>query len=145
MRTSINRHSVSILTNLIPPYRMPLYGRLGEHFRLSVVLSGGESNRAGWEKGCEALPHVEVRQAAGTTLAIRKGRRRQISDLRYLAINPGYLTDLVRSAPDAVISSEMGLRTLCAILYGWLFGKPVWVMSEGTPHTEASCGLGRRC
>src|SRR5438046_6115076 len=102
MRTSIKRHAVSILTNLIPPYRVPLYGRLGEHFQLSVVLSAGESNRAGWEKCCASLPHVEVRQAVGTTVAICKGRRRRTSDLRYLPINPGYLTDLIRSAPDAV-------------------------------------------
>jgi glycosyltransferase involved in cell wall biosynthesis len=46
----------------------------------------------------------------------------------------------LRFQPDAVISNEMGFRTIMALAYGTLFRKPVWVWWGGTLHTERSVG-----
>jgi glycosyltransferase involved in cell wall biosynthesis len=65
-------------------------------------------------------------------------------DLKWVHINPGYLVDLIRTRPDAVISAEVGFRTLCALTYGSLFRRPVWIWWGGTPHSERRQGLVRR-
>jgi glycosyltransferase involved in cell wall biosynthesis len=67
-----------------------------------------------------------------------------VYDQQYVHIAPGYFLDLVRSAPEAIITNEMGFRTLLALLYGTLWRKPVWVWWGGTQHTEQKIGRLRR-
>jgi glycosyltransferase involved in cell wall biosynthesis len=51
---------------------------------------------------------------------------------------------LIRFWPDAVISIEIGFRTLIALIYGTLARRPVWVWWGGTVHTERKIGKPRR-
>jgi glycosyltransferase involved in cell wall biosynthesis len=68
----------------------------------------------------------------------------KIRDGRHLHITPGFIWHLFRFRPDAVVSNEMGFRTLQALLYGTLMRKPVWVWWGGTLHTERLIGPVRR-
>jgi glycosyltransferase involved in cell wall biosynthesis len=61
-------------------------------------------------------------------------------DRWFLHLEPGYFTDLVIDRPEAVITFEMGFRTLAALMYGSVFRKPVWVWWGGTPYTERNIG-----
>jgi glycosyltransferase involved in cell wall biosynthesis len=61
-----------------------------------------------------------------------------------LHLEPGYITELIRERPDAVITFEMGFRTLVGLAYGTCFRKPVWVWWGGTPHTERHVGRFRK-
>ena len=57
-------------------------------------------------------------------------------DTQYVHLNAGLLWSLPAFRPDAILTNELGLRTLIAVLYGRLFGVPVWVGWEGTLHSE---------
>ncbi len=130
---------LALLNNIVPPYRIPIYIHLGKAFQTTVILSGKEDNALKWQ-GMEA-PLVEngiaVKVASGFTYRFKDfAKDGHIFETRYLHINPGYFIDLVRENPDVVISTEMGFRSVMALLYGALFRKPVWVWWGGTSHTE---------
>jgi glycosyltransferase involved in cell wall biosynthesis len=80
---------------------------------------------------------VTITEAWGFTLK-RRHRRADggTEDIRYLHINPGYVWELLRFRPDAIISIEMGFRSVISVIYGWLFRVPVWIWWGGTHHTE---------
>jgi glycosyltransferase involved in cell wall biosynthesis len=42
--------------------------------------------------------------------------------------------------PDAIISCEMGFRSMVALAYGTIFRKPVWIWWGGTIHSERNIG-----
>jgi len=108
---------------------------LGERFATMVMLSGHEDNRS-WATDAGTNP-FRVSVAKGWTVrwAIpRAGRGPE--DVRYTHITPGYLWALVRFRPDAIISTEMGGRSLISLVYGRLARVPVWVWWGGTIHTE---------
>ena len=134
---------LAILTNIISPYRIPVYRELAKKFDVAVFVSGNEANRSTWSGVVEQLRKsgIGVEKVWGMTIpmSVRKGS--QYFDLRYLHVNPGYFTSLLRFKPDAIISNEMGFRSLVAVFYGKLFRKPVWIWWGGTLHTERSIGL----
>ncbi|GBD02323.1 2-deoxystreptamine glucosyltransferase [bacterium HR18] len=129
---------VAILTNIIAPYRVCVYRRLGKEFETVIFVSGSEENRKNWSQVQDQ--NIHFKRVWGFSLAIPRSGKRGIFDYWYLHINPGYLTELIRFAPDAVISSEMGFRSLMALLYAKAFRKPLWVWWGGTLHTERSIG-----
>jgi glycosyltransferase involved in cell wall biosynthesis len=134
---------LAILINQVAPYRVPLLARIGERFESHVFVGMLEPNRD-WGSVPKRLVAVEVRQSWGGRFAMRTPGEEGTFDLKWVHINPGYLVDLIRTRPDAVISAEIGFRTLCALAYGSLFRKPVWIWWGGTPHTERKQGLVRR-
>jgi glycosyltransferase involved in cell wall biosynthesis len=90
------------------------------------------------------LPNACVKEAWGWQFRLTRKVGGKKFDRRYLHITPGYLWHLLRFRPDIVISNEMGLRTIVALLYGTVFRKPVWVWWGGTLHTERGIGLPKR-
>lgn len=129
---------------MISPARIPLYAALADHFDLIVLHGGTESNRAGWQNVEKTLPNARVKRAWGWQLPRFRKARGKTFDNQYMHITPGYISHLLRFRPDAVITNEMGLRTVIALTYGELFHKPVWVWWGGTLHTERQTGPARR-
>ena len=129
-------YRLAFLNNLITPYRVPLYQGLGQRFSVYLLLSGKESNRNTWKNLEKSLSSINVLSVWGITLQFFERRDGQAFDPRYLHINPGYLWVLIKLRPDVLISTEMGLRSLIALLYGFLFRKPVWILWGGTLLTE---------
>jgi len=138
------RPRLALLVNVVAPYRVPVYRALGERFETHVVVSGTEGNRSTWDDAARSLPGVSVTRARGVTLRWRPRRGGRVFDHRYLHLNPGFFAELARIRPHAVVSNELGLRTLCALLYGALFRVPVFVWWGGTPHTERGRSLVKR-
>ena len=136
----MNRHRLAILTNMISPPRIPMFSGLAEHFDLMVLHGGIESNRDSWNDQDRNIPNAKVVKAWGWQFRIVRREKGQIFDLLYTHITPGYLWHLLRFHPDAIVTSEMGARTLVALAYGTLFRKPVWVWWGGTCHTERNRG-----
>jgi glycosyltransferase involved in cell wall biosynthesis len=135
---------VALLVNMIAPARIPLYSGLASRFELLVLHGGTESNRDSWRDMEKALPGAQVIKAWGWQISIPRRQNGQIFDRRYVHITPGFLYHLLRYKPDAVISNEMGFRTLTALLYGTIFRKPVFVWWGGTTHTERGIGAVKR-
>ena len=141
-----DRPRVALLVNMVPPYRVPVYRALAEAFRLTLHREQTEDNRRGWDGYAEQVGAAEVHLARGLT--VRRNLRRPgsagVFENHYLHLTPGHLGALWRAAPDAVITNEMGIRTLVALFYGTLCRRPVWVCWEGTPHTQRLNGRLRR-
>lgn len=135
------RKRVALLVNQVSPYRVKLYARLAERIDLTIFHGGMESNRS-WKEG--NVPGARDHKVAGWVLEFKKRVGRQVFDRRFLHIEPGYITELLRLRPDAIITSEIGFRTLVALFHGSIFRVPVWVWWGGTIHTERNTRLLRR-
>lgn len=132
---------LAIFTNIIAPYRVPIYQKIGESFETFIFISGNEDNRGVWQGVETKLSNLKVKRSRGLTLRSLKKASEKVYDYNYFHITYGYLLDLIATKPDAVISNEMGFRTLVSLLYGTLLGKPIWVWWGGTIHTERSVNL----
>ncbi len=137
---------VALLTNIVAPYRIPVYLELSKVFQLRVFISGREDNRANWSNARRTakVTSLDIRESWGFTMRFKRVRGREVWNLRYLHLNPGYIVDLLRFRPAAVISTEMGFRTVMALVYGAFLKRPAWVWWGGTPHTERARGGIRR-
>jgi glycosyltransferase involved in cell wall biosynthesis len=124
------------LTNILAPYRIPIFERMAESFDILVLHSSLEANRASWKHLASHVARCRTKRSWGITVPLRYRTGKWVYDHRYLHINPGFFMDLVREKPDAVISGEMGFRTFAALLYARLFRKPLWVLCEDTPHAQ---------
>ncbi len=138
------KSKVCLLVNMISPARLPLFSALAERFDLLVLHGGKESNRDTWHDLDEALPNAIVKRAWGWQVPMIRRERGKFFDHQYIHITPGYLWHLLTFRPEAIITGEMGLRTVIALIYGSLFRKPVWVWWGGTLHTEHKIGSARR-
>jgi glycosyltransferase involved in cell wall biosynthesis len=138
------RRRLAILTNILAPYRVPIFERLADHFEVTVLFSGEEGNRAQWRGIQDEVHRIRVKRAKGFTFAWNRRERGAVLDTRYLHVNPGLITELLRIRPDAILTDEMGFRTLTGLLYARLFAKPAWVWWGGTVHTECGIALGKR-
>jgi glycosyltransferase involved in cell wall biosynthesis len=139
-----SRPKLAILTNILAPYRVPIFERLSDRFAVTVLYSGREGNRDKWRGLEQAVHGFSIKRSRGFTFTWSKRDGTTALDTRYLHVNPGLIADLLSLRPDAIVTDEMGFRTLVALTYGRLFGCPVWVWWGGTRHTERGIGLLKR-
>src|SRR5215831_6952541 len=144
MDASQRKIKLAILLNMVAPYRLPLYSALADRFDLLVLHGGKEANRDSWNGLEEALPKAKVIRAWGWQIRYAKKLNGEVFDEKFIHITPGFLWHLLRFQPDAVISNEMGFRTVIALAYATLFRKPVWIWWGGTLHTERNTGRIRK-
>jgi len=128
------KKKLAVLVNVIAPYRLPILGALADSFDTLVLHGGSEPNRT-WTVN---LPqNIKSRRVFTLKIPLRKRTGVDgITDTSYLHLNLGLLWWLLRFRPHVIISNEMGLRTIIAILYGKIARVPVWVWWGGTLHSE---------
>jgi glycosyltransferase involved in cell wall biosynthesis len=139
-----NRLKLALMVNMIAPARIPVYSGLARNFDLLVLHGGTERNRDSWRDLDKTLSNARVRRIWGWQIRKAKKVGGRIFDYQFIHLSPGLLWHLLWSRPDAVVTIEMGLRTVLALSYGTLFRKPVWVWWGGTRHSERTIGLARR-
>ena len=127
---------LALLTNMVAPYRVPLYSVLAEQFDLLLLHGGTEANRDCWSDVEQALPSAKVVRAWGWQFRHTRKLNGQVFDEKFIHITPGFVWHLLRFRPDAVVSTEMGFRSIIALTYGAIFRKPVWIWWGGTLHSE---------
>jgi glycosyltransferase involved in cell wall biosynthesis len=134
---------LAILTNVLSPYRAPLYNELARLAgEVCVFLSGAEDNRKWRLRGSYSF---RVKTTRGTVLKRRRSRNGiRDFDVAYLHLPWGTIGDLITFRPDAVLSAQMGARSALAWLYCVLTGTPLLVHWGGTLHTEKIMGRFRR-
>jgi glycosyltransferase involved in cell wall biosynthesis len=142
--TPNSKPKLCLMLNMISPARIPLYSALAARFDLLILHGGTESNRPGWQSVEQSLFHAQIKRAWGWQIPRFRKSAGKLFDNQYTHITPGYIWHLLRSRPDAVITNEMGLRSIIALAYGTAFRKPVWVWWGGTLHTERQAGFIRR-
>lgn len=133
---------LAVLVNIIAPSRLPVLAYLSQNFDTLVLHGGTESNR-NWQLESNSAVKTERVFTLQFTLH-RKSGKVGVPDKKFLHLNLGLLWSLPRFAPDFIISYEMGLRTLVALVYGKLKGAPVWVWWGGSLHTERFTSTFRR-
>jgi glycosyltransferase involved in cell wall biosynthesis len=138
------RLKVALMVNIVAPSRVALYSGLAEHFNLLLLHGGTENNRESWDDMGKKIPNADVRRAWGFQIRKMQKSNGKVFNPQFIHVTPGFVWHLIRFRPDAVISIEMGFRTLIALLYGTLARRPVWVWWGGTIHTERKIGRMRR-
>ncbi len=138
------RPRLALLTNVLSPYRVPVYERIAEVFDLTVVLSGREDNRPDWDKRGDGTYPFNIVRLKGRQFRYRQSQGGRFLDTGRVHINPGVVACLAKLRPDAVISVEMGFRSLSALVYGKLRRRPVWIWWGGTLHTESDISRSRK-
>jgi glycosyltransferase involved in cell wall biosynthesis len=144
MSTANTKIKLALLTNMIAPYRIPLYSILADQFDLLVLHGGTEANRESWGNVEGALPKARIVRAWGWQIRDKKKIKPEVFDEKFIHITPGFGWHLLRFRPDAIISIEMGFRSAIALAYGTAFRKPVWIWWEGTLHSERNIGSVRK-
>jgi glycosyltransferase involved in cell wall biosynthesis len=134
---------ITLMVNIVAPAKIPVYSGLARHFDLLLLHGGMESNRDSWSDTANKIPGASIKRVWGWQI-LGKKMDGKVLDHRHLHISPGFIWHLFRSRADAVITNEMGFRTLVALAYGTIFRKPVWVWWGGTLHTERLIGQARR-
>jgi glycosyltransferase involved in cell wall biosynthesis len=135
---------LALLMNMIAPSRLRLFSLLADQFDLLVVHGGKEANRDSWNGLEEALPKAKVVRAWGWQIRYTKKVNGGVFDEKFMHIRPGVLWNLLRFRPDAIISNEMGFRSLTALTYATVFRKPIWIWWGGTLHSERNIGRLRK-
>ena len=139
------RPKLVFLTNVVAPYRMALMERLARVFETSVLYSGEEPNRKEWRVIAEVgASRVRLKKSWGVVLNRSRRRYEGLFDHSFVHVTPGYALDLIKCRPDAVISAELGFRTLVALAYSKITRVPLWVWWGGTRHTEANISRVKR-
>jgi len=138
------KSKLAVLTNMMAPYRIPIFSYLSDQFDLLVLHGGKEANRDSWGNFERDLPNASVVRAWGWQIRHKKKANGKVFDDKFIHITPGFISHLLQFQPDSVISSEMGFRSLIALAYGTMFRKPVWIWWEGTLHSERNIGFLRK-
>src|SRR3981081_4418993 len=112
MSTTNSKRKLALLTNMIAPYRLPLYSVLADQFDLLVLHGGKEANRDSWSGLEEILSSGRIVKALGWQIRDAKKVNGKVFDEKFIHVTPGFLWHLLRFQPDAIISSEMGFRSM---------------------------------
>ena len=134
-----SKPKVAILVNMVAPSRVPVYARLAEAFDLIMLHGGIERNRSGWQG--VSVPGARMREVWGWQFSLNRREHGEAYDHWFLHVEPGYFIELLRERPDAVITFEMGFRTLSALAYGAFLGCAYRAQCWQIPPSDAlGCG-----
>jgi hypothetical protein len=113
--SSIMGKRVALLTNFIPPYRLPLYKAVAERVDdFQVFISTEMEPNRQWKTNWEDL---KVTVQKNITIQRSWQHPHGFSEDLYVHIPYDTLWLLMQYQPDVVISGELGMRTLQAALY----------------------------
>jgi glycosyltransferase involved in cell wall biosynthesis len=129
---------VALLTNIPAPYRLPFFNELDRYCDLLLIFDApSEPNR----KWAISESQLGVRHTFMKGFSIPYMRKRpdlSVDEERYLQVRYNILPTLYAFRPSAVVSFEMGPRSLQAAAYCGVTNTPLVIESEGTRHTEAA-------
>jgi glycosyltransferase involved in cell wall biosynthesis len=144
MGTMNRKIKLAMLMNMISPSKLLLYSLLADQFDLLILHGGKEANRDSWNGLEEAIPKAKVVRVWGWQIPYAKKVNGGAFDEKFIHVMPGFLWHLLRFQPDAIVSNEMGFRSVMALAYATVFRKPVWIWWGGTLHTERNIGRLRK-
>lgn len=133
---------VALLTNFVPPYRVPLFRSLGARVEaLRILVSTPMEPTRAW-----AVDWSDMDVVAQRTLTLHV-RHRHPGFTEAVALHLPYdtLAQLRRFRPDVVVTAELGARTLLALTYARALGRcPIVVWATLSERMERGRGAGRR-
>ena len=142
---------VALLTNILTPYRLPVYRDLaatpGWELRILVCAASDPSWQSAYDgahqDGCATLD-VEIVPGASLRRRVRTHREAASAHWETLHVPWGVPASLRRFAPDVVVSGELGGRTLLAALHARQRRIPLVIWSYHARSGAAAAGPLRR-
>jgi glycosyltransferase involved in cell wall biosynthesis len=142
---------VALLTNILTPYRLPVYRDLAATpgWQLRVMLcatddpSWQRAYEGAYEAGRDALD-LEIVAGASLRRRVRTHRDRASQQWATLHVPWGVFGALRRFAPDVVVTSELGARSAFAAAWAALHRVPLVIWSYHARSAAAAVGPLRR-
>ncbi len=130
---------VALLTNLVPPYRAPVFRALAATpgWQLRVFTNAETEFDRSWQPETQGL---DVQRVAGLSLRQRFGRGNQAAQQTTLHVPLGLLPALLRFQPDAIVSGELGLRSCIAAAASYMLGVPLLLWAYPSLASAAAAG-----
>lgn len=132
---------VALLTNFLPPYRIPLLDALRARVgALRVLLSTPMERNRGWTPEWGDLD-VVVQHGLSVN---RRWNAPQFTEEIELHIPVDTIPLLWAYRPDVIITGEMGARTAQAMVFGRATNTPVYIWATLVEHLEVGRDVARR-
>jgi len=130
---------VVLLTNFIPPYRVPVYSELADRVeKLTILLSTPMEPNRSWQAEWGSL---DVRLQRTWTLRRRWRHTAGFTDTLHVHVPTDTLRQLKTLRPDVIVSAELGSRSLFSTLYaGRRERTPIVLWLTLSDHTEQGRG-----
>jgi glycosyltransferase involved in cell wall biosynthesis len=134
---------IALLINFIPPYHVPLFNELSKsvdrfHIFVSTTVEANRNWQVDWQ-------NLYVTKQKNITIRNYSKHTMGFKDISYIHIPISTIFDLQQDLPDAIITCEMGARTLNSLIYKFFHPSVkiiLWVpLSE---HSEKSRGTIRK-
>ncbi|XKE47227.1 glycosyltransferase [Halomonas organivorans] len=129
---------ISILTNMVAPYRVPFFDALAQEpdvSRLRVLTCVDREVDRQWE--VEHRGDYEVRKLSGVTLNLNKGSDAK----RILHFRLGIFWELIRHRPDRLVIGDASWTSFLAAFASRALGIPYIVWNEITTTSKVSTGI----
>ncbi|MBN1356801.1 glycosyltransferase family 4 protein [bacterium] len=127
---------VCLITNIIPPYRLPLFESIGKRYDLTVLVSARmESNR--WWKAWDSRYARHFRSVCLSGWSFGSGGKT-------VYFQPSLLLELRKLSCDVIVNSGFGFNTLLTAVYGRTTGKRLLFWSEATVFSARNANPVRR-
>jgi glycosyltransferase involved in cell wall biosynthesis len=142
---------VALLTNILTPYRLPVYRDLAATpgWQLRVMLGAAED--PSWQRAFagaydEGRASLDVEIVAGLSLRRRVRAHGSAASEQWATLHVpfGAFAALRRFAPDVVVTSELGPRTAFAAAYAALHRTPLVIWTYHARSAAAAVGPARR-
>jgi glycosyltransferase involved in cell wall biosynthesis len=126
---------IAILTNIVPPYRLPLFNGISEKVCLDVlVCTDNEKNRK-WSTNTKQ--RFKVKKLHGVSLTLRNS----MNDYRFIYLKFSILIYLLFKRPDKVVIGDASLTSYLAAFFCKVLGiKYIW-WNEVLPFTPIRYGF----
>ena len=146
MKQGVKRMArVSMVTNMLPPYRVSLYNEIGKGVEFTVILDTISEFNRNWDISPEVTFFKTIVQNCRSFVYKRLRNDVGYTEKRQFQFSERTLFKLCETSPDVVVTIEYGFKTFWSLFYGWFYDVPVILASEGTIHTEGHVGWFKRC
>jgi glycosyltransferase involved in cell wall biosynthesis len=127
---------IALVTNIVPPYRKPLFEEIGKHCDLTVICSAANEIDRDWQDWDEKATGVfKTITLKGFSFKAKHG---------FFYLQTGLFSVLRKVSPDVVINSSFSLNTFWGNLYAKMARKPSMIWSEATCFSERKQSVARR-
>ncbi|EKN66451.1 glycosyl transferase, group 1 [Neobacillus bataviensis LMG 21833] len=125
---------IAVLTNIIPPYRLPLFNGVGEKVKLDILICTKNEKNRSWD--IPRTSNFKVKKLFGISVTLKNN----LNDYRFIYLKFSILFYLLFKRPDQLIIGDASFTSYFAALCCKILGvKYIW-WNETLPFTPINKG-----